>query len=172
MNAAVTHSSRSLECRRSCVERGMPPLVWTTSRSLYQYWSPALNHWVHLDSCENARDEHLLYDVGWGKKQSYILAFSIEGAQDVSRAYIKDFDAALSRRTRMSEESLQAVLTEITRERRNGLSSDRLEALAREDEGQRQFLYGIKQGDVHLPARQTGTAEWIAARGEDGNNQP
>ena len=124
---------------------------------------------MHLDSCENTRDENLLYDVGWGKKQSYILAFSVEGAQDVSRAYIKDFDAALSRRTQMSEEDLQAALDEVTRRRRSALSHDRVEALAREDEGQRRFLCGIKEGDMELQARQSGTAEWIAARGEDGS---
>jgi peptide-N4-(N-acetyl-beta-glucosaminyl)asparagine amidase len=123
---------------------------------------------VHLDSCENARDENLLYDVGWGKKQSYILAFSIEGAQDVSRAYIKDFNAALSRRTRISEEDLQVALDEVTRKRRSALSHDRLETLAHEDEGQRRFLSGIKEDDVELQPRQSGTAEWIAARGEDG----
>lgn len=110
-----------------------------------------------------------MYDVGWGKKQSYIFAFSVEGAQDVSRAYIKDFDAALSRRTQMSEEDLQAALDEVTRRRRSALSHDRLEALAHEDEGQRRFLYGIKEDDVELQARQSGTAEWIAARGEDGS---
>jgi peptide-N4-(N-acetyl-beta-glucosaminyl)asparagine amidase len=122
-----------------------------------------------MDSCENARDENLLYDVGWGKKQSYILAFSMEGAQDVSRAYIKDFDAALSRRTRMSEEDLQAALDEVTRNRRKALSPERLAGLAREDEAQRRFLIGLKGEDVDLPGRTTGTAEWIAARGEDGS---
>lgn len=124
-----------------------------------------------MDSCENARDQHLLYDVGWGKKQSYILAFSIEGAQDVSRAYIKDFDAAMSRRTQISEEKLQVALEEVTRKRRAGLSSERLQELALEDEGERRFLYGIKETDADLPARQTGTEEWIQARGEDGGGE-
>ena len=68
----------------------------------------------------------------------------------------------------MSEEDLQAALDEVTRRRRSALSHDRLEALAHEDEGQRRFLYGIKD-DVELQARQSGTAEWIAARGEDGS---
>ena len=138
---------------------------------LKQYWSPTLNRWVHMDSCENARDQHLLYDVGWGKKQSYILAFSVEGAQDVSRGYIKDYEAALSRRTRMLEEDLQTVLREVTKNRRAQLSAEKLQELAREDEGERRFLYGIKEDDVDLPARQTGTEEWIKARGENGSGK-
>ncbi|GKY98808.1 hypothetical protein MPSEU_000836900 [Mayamaea pseudoterrestris] len=33
-----------------------------------------VSRWVHLDPCEAAVDENLLYQ-GWGKKQTYILAF-------------------------------------------------------------------------------------------------
>jgi peptide-N4-(N-acetyl-beta-glucosaminyl)asparagine amidase len=120
-----------------------------------------------MDSCENARDQPLLYDVGWGKKQSYILAFSTEGAQDVSRGYIKDFAAALSRRTRITEDDLQRCLAEVTARRRAGLSTERLKELEHEDQGELRFLLGIKEEEP-LPARQSGTAEWKADRGEDG----
>jgi peptide-N4-(N-acetyl-beta-glucosaminyl)asparagine amidase len=54
--------------------------------------------WVHLDPCEAAVDEPLLYQ-GWGKNQTYIVALSFEGgAQDVTRSYTSDLAAALSRR--------------------------------------------------------------------------
>jgi peptide-N4-(N-acetyl-beta-glucosaminyl)asparagine amidase len=122
-----------------------------------------------MDSCENARDQHLLYDVGWGKKQSYILAFSIDGAQDVSRGYIKDFEASISRRNRASEEDLQLALAEVTRRRRLGLSAQKLQELEREDKGELEFLQGKKEPEESLPARESGTAEWKAARGEDGS---
>lgn len=144
--------------------------VWNAEDHVWnEYYSPALNRWVHMDSCENARDQHLLYDVGWGKKQSYILAFSIDGAQDVSRGYIKDFDAALPRRNKANEGDLQQALGEVTRRRRVGLSAQKLQELEREDRGEMEFLQGKTQPEESLPARESGTAEWKAARGEDGS---
>ncbi|KAG8768602.1 peptide-N4-(N-acetyl-beta- glucosaminyl)asparagine amidase [Serendipita sp. 405] len=153
--------------------------VWNAEDHVWnEYYSPALKRWVHMDSCENARDQHLLYDVGWGKKQSYILAFSTEGAQDVSRAYIKDYDAALSRRNKISEVELESALAEVTRKRRAKLDGQRRAELEREDEWQARFLRGETEAEAsstseeeNLPPRQSGTAEWKAARGEDGKHE-
>jgi len=53
-----------------------------------EYYSPAQSRWIHLDSCECSRDEPHIYDRGWAKKMSYVIAFSVDGAVDVSRRYI------------------------------------------------------------------------------------
>jgi Transglutaminase-like superfamily len=42
--------------------------VWT------EVWMD--DRWVHLDPCEASLDRPLLYQQGWGKKQTYIVAFS------------------------------------------------------------------------------------------------
>lgn len=145
-----------------------------------------MKRWVHLDSCECARDQHLLYDKGWGKKQSYVLAFSTEGrilisvlmllidpisgAQDVSKAYIQDWQAALLRRSRIDEQDLQQFLEDVTTRRRSGLTPEAIAQLREDDKTQRLFVDGnLGHGDEEsLQARQSGTAEWKAARGEDG----
>ena len=76
-----------------------------------QYFSPALNRWIHLDSCEAARDQPLLYSKGWGKRMSYCIAFSTEGAVDVSRGYIQTekWDEAMKMRDLINETDLEKV---------------------------------------------------------------
>ena len=53
--------------------------------------------WVHLDPCEAAVDEPLIYQ-GWGKNQTYIFAFSATGIEDVTMNYTTKFEGTLSRR--------------------------------------------------------------------------
>jgi len=52
--------------------------VWT------EVFSPCLDRWVHVDSCENAWDRPLVYEQGWKKQLSYVLAFSKDEVVDVT----------------------------------------------------------------------------------------
>ena len=53
---------------------------------------------IHLDACEQAVDDNLLYQ-GWGKKQNLIVAFGKRGVEDVTRHYTSDeFSEIRSRR--------------------------------------------------------------------------
>lgn len=74
-----------------------------------KYYSTHLRRWVHLDSCEAAFDTPLLYDQGWGKKMRYCIAFSLQGATDVTRGYVLDWNACLSRRDEIPEADLATV---------------------------------------------------------------
>ena len=59
---------------------------------------------------------------GWGKKLSYIVAFSKDGVADVTRRYTKDWDEVLSRRTQVSEMWLASSCLALTHRERSHMS--------------------------------------------------
>jgi peptide-N4-(N-acetyl-beta-glucosaminyl)asparagine amidase len=65
--------------------------VWT------EVWSAAAARWVHLDPCEAAWDQPLLYEAGWGKRLGYVLAIGRDGVVDVTRRYTQRFEEARQR---------------------------------------------------------------------------
>ncbi|CAM9299846.1 unnamed protein product [Scytosiphon promiscuus] len=89
--------------------------------------------WVHVDPCEAAVDEPLLYE-SWGKKQTYILAFTPTAVVDVTEDYTRcgrshqrsarsvgagraahdDFEAAKARRD-VDPDTLAALLADATK---------------------------------------------------------
>uniref|UniRef100_A0A8D3DJ86 Peptide-N(4)-(N-acetyl-beta-glucosaminyl)asparagine amidase n=1 Tax=Scophthalmus maximus TaxID=52904 RepID=A0A8D3DJ86_SCOMX len=71
--------------------------VWT------EIYSVAQHRWLHCDSCENVCDKPLLYEVGWGKKLAYVLAFSKDQVVDVTWRYSCKHPEVLSRRTSVQE---------------------------------------------------------------------
>lgn len=169
--------------------------VWT------EVYSEMQKRWIHVDACEEAWDNPRLYTEGWGKRMSYCIAFSIDGATDVTRRYVRKSEHALER-SKCSEDMMLSLQNEIRNLRRSKIDERQRVRLEEEDEREDNELSGyaiscITQSVVQyvqshsvliqarsppddqkvpvetdVSGRKSGTQEWINARGENGRFQP
>jgi peptide-N4-(N-acetyl-beta-glucosaminyl)asparagine amidase len=67
--------------------------------------------WVHLDPCEAAVDQPLLYE-SWGKKPTFVLAHTHDGIEDVTHRYCADARDVIGER-RLKEGVTQELFEEL-----------------------------------------------------------
>ena len=168
--------------------------VWT------EVYSEKQQRWIHVDPCEEAWDKPCLYADGWDKKMSYVIAFSTDGATDVTRRYVRSPDKAVER-SKCPEAVMLHIINEIRGLRRTNMDKAERFRLEKEDDLEQSELRGyvvasITDSVVHnlvpatmsmsldgqrprtpedqkvpaeqLAGRQSGTSEWVNARGEGG----
>ena len=135
--------------------------VWT------EVFSESQNRWLHCDPCENVCDKPLLYEAGWGKKLTYIMAFSKDDIQDVTWRYSAKHVEVLSRRRECRENWLVQVILKLRQERQNSLPENRKKQLqGRLVTEVVEFLTIKNAGEGELTGRTSGSITWRLARGE------
>ncbi len=137
--------------------------VWT------EVYSEAQKRWLHCDPCENTCDKPLLYEAGWGKKLTYVIAFSKDDIQDVTWRYSAKQEQVRSRRTECTESWLVSTIMKLRNQRQKDLSAERkqmmLDRLAVELV---EFMNIKTAGEGETEGRTTGSMAWRLARGEMG----
>ncbi|KAL6100090.1 ngly1 [Pungitius sinensis] len=135
--------------------------VWT------EVYSVSQRRWLHCDSCENGCDKPLLYEVGWGKKLAYILAFSKDQVVDVTWRYSCKHPEVLSRRTRVQEAWLLHTIAGLNASRQQSLSPERKkELMERLLVELVEFISPKEPKPGELGGRNSGSLAWRLARGE------
>lgn len=154
-------------------------------------YSIAQKRWLHCDPCEAACDTPLVYENGWGKKLSYIIAYSCEEVQDVTWRYSNHHKEVLTRRRDIDEKELVNALLKLRENRQKSLSEHRkryltkrllMELVEMMEEKYIHFLnflvrylynfFNRKLRDQEQIGRSSGSLDWRLSRGEIQQSDP
>ncbi|XP_048483549.1 peptide-N(4)-(N-acetyl-beta-glucosaminyl)asparagine amidase [Plutella xylostella] len=126
--------------------------------------------WIHVDPCEAKVNAPLIYEHGWKKKLSYVLAFSCDDLQDVTWRYTTNHKEVLRRRNRCTEQQLMAAIFKLREERQQQLSPARRKYLAKRAVKELVELMVERQpSDYESEGRISGSVQWRQQRAEIGD---
>eukprot|EP00124_Ichthyophonus_hoferi_P004491 Ihof_evm4s502 gene=Ihof_evmTU4s502 len=141
--------------------------VWT------EVWSNKHQRWLHCDSCEAALDKPLIYETGWNKKLSYIIAFSVDEVVDVTRRYTMNL-AALRPRRPMPDYWFKEMIDYFDQRQRETMNSEQRAVVEERKKGEEEELSILRVGpsEDETVGRESGSVEWRESRHEIGNQDP
>ncbi|KAF1349989.1 protein png1 [Delphinella strobiligena] len=169
--------------------------VWNSEDYIWtEVWSVHRKRWIHVDPVEALWDQPLIYTQGWKKRLGYCIAFSSDGAMDVTRRYVRNPAKHSHPRNKASEAALLHIMDEIRSMRRRDMNKTdkfRLEGEdMREDREFRQYMIEnlAKEISRMLPGasrpnadiqkaveQREADAQWLRTRGQTqdpNSNQP
>lgn len=92
--------------------------VWT------EVFSESQGRWQDND-CRERVDQPMVYEESWGKKLTYIFAFSKDEVVDVTWRYTRKKEEVLKRRNMCSEQWLESTLVEMNKKRQETFPLER-----------------------------------------------
>ncbi|VIO96732.1 Uncharacterized protein BM_BM4496 [Brugia malayi] len=136
-----------------------------------EIWIEDLDRWVHCDPCENIIDTPLLYEKGWGKNLSYVIAFGLDHVRDVTWRYTFSHFETLTRRNSCREIVLRNFIRKLNARYASLMSEEKKKEMERRYMKELvEFISPTMQlRDVEEKGRTTGLEEWRKQRGETGN---
>ena len=140
-----------------------------------EVYSDKQQRWLHCDPCENVCDKPLLYEAGWKKQLTYVIAFSYDNIQDVTWRYSSNHAELLKRRTSVDENWLVWAICKLRAERFQLLSLSQVaknQILERTALELVELLNPNNASTENLTGRTSGSLAWRRARGELGSERP
>ena len=134
------------------------------------FYNEEEKRWIHVDSCEEAYDTPLVYEQGWGRVMTFIVASSEEEIVDVTPRYVKDWCVIKERRSEVMENNLKAVIRNWNNNLANKLNEEEKKKLEERRKYENEELGNktnncIIKEEEKMP-RQSGSLQWRKDRGE------
>ena len=152
-----------------------------------EYYDESKKRWIHLDPCEEQYDKPLVYDQGWGRVMTFVIACSKEEISDVTMRYVKDWEDCKKRRSEVMCQVLRRILNEKNQIIRRCLSDEEIKKLDEREKSEKEefdkklekdkekltgnfveklkSMFGGVDEEEKVP-RQSGSLEWRKDRGE------
>jgi len=135
-----------------------------------EFYNEEEKRWIHVDSCEEAYDTPLVYEQGWGRVMTFIVASSEEEIVDVTPRYVKDWCVIKERRSEVMENNLKAVIRNWNNNLANKLNEEEKKKLEERRKYENEELGNktnncIIKEEEKMP-RQSGSLQWRKDRGE------
>ena len=135
-----------------------------------EFYNEEEKRWVHVDPCEAAYDTPLVYEQGWGRNMTFVVAASEEEIVDVTPRYVKDWSIIKERRSDIMENNLKALIRNINNNLYMKLSEEE-KAKLNERRIKEKEEFESKTGECKVSEeeklpRQSGSLQWRQERGE------